>query len=513
MSAKKRSSPATSSASNASGASIPPAAPDAKPGGGDATKKEGGEKFGELIMSLGVAVLLALLIKFVLVEIFVIPTGSMEPTLHGRTDGGDRILCTKVNYLWRTPKRWEVFVFQYPYEQAVNLGRTPPASYRGENFIKRCVGLPGEEIRMAWGDLYARQPGETGGGTRLVKPDSLQRHIWIPVYEEDFADLSDEDLRQYWDIAGSGTWGITRGGGLQLQGQQDFTFRPLTRYGVLAGIPDRYVRRQVVRFRCPSCGGVLAKTVESPKITGRCLGCGEYLLERHVEYYEYRTGMPSTDPRYAERFVGGIGYEAPQDQKRPDPFQFVPDLRFLAHVRFAAPGSDLHVDLMNDKHLVQAVFVAGEEGVLRLLLDGRPLQEVPLSLPVGVDHVLEAYFLDGEARVFVNGEALVSEVVYGEDAPGQFPPKTANVAFSTREGKVEISRLQLDRDIYYMSGRGARILDADGFFRIGAEAYMALGDNVGSSSDSREWGMVPAENLRGPAIFVFWPPHRIRWID
>jgi hypothetical protein len=26
------------------------------------------------------------------------------------------------------------------------------------------------------------------------------------------------------------------------------------------------------------------------------------------------------------------------------------------------------------------------------------------------------------------------------------------------------------------------------------------------------WGWVPRENLRGPALFVWWPPHRIHWI-
>lgn len=495
-----------------------PPAPPSPPRDGDGAEKneKGGEKVGELILSLGVAVLLALLLKYALVEIFVIPTGSMEPTLHGRTDGGDRILCTKVNYHWRSPQRWEVFVFQYPYEQAVRIAKQhsvtpPPSRYRGENFIKRCVGLPGEEIRMAWGDLYLRKAGETGRGTRLVKPDSLQRNLWIPVYEETFRDVSSEELTHYWQIGGSGTWDIAPSGILRLAGQTDFTFRPQTRHGILAGIPDRYVRRQVVRFRCPTCDGVLAKTVQSPKITGRCLGCGDYLLEQHVEYYEYRTGMPVTDPHYTERFTRGIGYQAPQESKRPDPFQFVPDIRFLSNVRFMDEGSDLTVDLVNDKHLVQTEFVAGEPGRLRLLLDGRPVHEAEIPLSTGAEHAVETYLVDGEARVFLNGAAILSLTIYGEEAPGTFPPKSSNVAFSTRTGRLEIRNLQLDRDIYYMPG-GARTMEADGFFRVGEDAYMALGDNAGSSSDSREWGMVPAENLRGPAILVFWPPHRIRWI-
>mgnify|MGYP001826123973 FL=1 len=35
--------------------------------------------------------------------------------------------------------------------------------------------------------------------------------------------------------------------------------------------------------------------------------------------------------------------------------------------------------------------------------------------------------------------------------------------------------------------------------------YMALGDNSYNSSDSRMWGVVPEQNLVGPALFVYWP--------
>ena len=36
--------------------------------------------------------------------------------------------------------------------------------------------------------------------------------------------------------------------------------------------------------------------------------------------------------------------------------------------------------------------------------------------------------------------------------------------------------------------------------------YMVLGDNHAMSSDSREFGFVPAQNLRGGPDFIFWPP-------
>ena len=44
------------------------------------------------------------------------------------------------------PERWDVVVFRYPEE--------PEVSY-----IKRLVGLPGETIRIAHGDIYVKPPG------------------------------------------------------------------------------------------------------------------------------------------------------------------------------------------------------------------------------------------------------------------------------------------------------------------------------------------------------------------
>lgn len=175
------------------------------------SKEEGGKKspaeeVRDLVLCLGVAICLALLIKAYLIEIFVIPSGSMEPTLHGRPDGGDRVLCTKVNYHWRDPKRWEIFVFLFPFDSASKYGLGSDeniASYKGQNFIKRCIGLPGEEVAIVRGDIYVRTR-EKPMWERQVKNDRVQRSLWIPVYEEDFSELvvdgkgRKEDLGVFW---------------------------------------------------------------------------------------------------------------------------------------------------------------------------------------------------------------------------------------------------------------------------------------------------------------------------
>lgn len=44
------------------------------------------------------------------------------------------------------------------------------------------------------------------------------------------------------------------------------------------------------------------------------------------------------------------------------------------------------------------------------------------------------------------------------------------------------------------------------------DSYFVLGDNSGSSQDSRFWGFVPHKNVLGKALVVYWPLQRIRII-
>lgn len=43
------------------------------------------------------------------------------------------------------------------------------------------------------------------------------------------------------------------------------------------------------------------------------------------------------------------------------------------------------------------------------------------------------------------------------------------------------------------------------------DTVMAIGDNRGHSSDSREWGPVPFENIIGRGMFRYWPPDKF-WV-
>jgi signal peptidase I len=48
--------------------------------------------------------------------------------------------------------------------------------------------------------------------------------------------------------------------------------------------------------------------------------------------------------------------------------------------------------------------------------------------------------------------------------------------------------------------------------KVPADSFFVLGDNSASSQDSRYWGFVPWKNMLGEAMFIYWPPQRIRVI-
>lgn len=45
--------------------------------------------------------------------------------------------------------------------------------------------------------------------------------------------------------------------------------------------------------------------------------------------------------------------------------------------------------------------------------------------------------------------------------------------------------------------------------QIPADAYYTFGDNRNNSEDSRFWGEVPAENMLGKAVVIYWPLSRL----
>jgi signal peptidase I len=91
-------------------------------------------------------VLVFMVIRPFVVQAYFIPSPSMEPTLLGKDNVGDRILVSKYDYRFHAPRRDDVVVFLAPL--AATQGTGTPAD---SDFIKRLIGRPGDQIKAVRG--------------------------------------------------------------------------------------------------------------------------------------------------------------------------------------------------------------------------------------------------------------------------------------------------------------------------------------------------------------------------
>ena len=94
------------------------------------------EILGWVVYIVIVIILTYLVITFVGVRTKV-EGRSMENTLHD----GDNLIVDKISYRFRDPKRYEIIVFPYKYQEDVY-------------YIKRIIGLPGETVQVIDGYVY-----------------------------------------------------------------------------------------------------------------------------------------------------------------------------------------------------------------------------------------------------------------------------------------------------------------------------------------------------------------------
>jgi signal peptidase I len=86
--------------------------------------------------------------------------------------------------------------------------------------------------------------------------------------------------------------------------------------------------------------------------------------------------------------------------------------------------------------------------------------------------------------------------------PGEIV-KIENGGVSINDIPLEESYLPPE-DITY----GGRLVKEHQEIIVADNSYFVMGDNRSHSSDSREWGLVPKENIIGKAMLRYWPPEK-----
>ncbi len=440
------------------------------------------------------AIAVALLFKVFILEISKIPSGSMQPTLMGNPETGvfDRVLVDKLSMHFRDPKRFEVVVFKHPLE-------------RSRIMVKRLVGMPGEELRIAHGDLWTR-PDTNSEWTILRRPPAVQDEIWKPL------DL-DDPPRSSWKVVGGGELWRTRGRDIDAKGAGRVQFRADTqvRDKYLDGYPDT-LRGKIKQYN-PNTG---QEYVGDLRVTGdvrpddEVTGFNVVLTEgrRRYEFHIPGPAAPEGDEATV-RMVDGEPDSIPV--LKTVPFR----LRGGRSVSFAAENLDDRLTLEVDGDVLATLdvpFLARQEATIFLELEGAGGELEDLQV------YRDIYYLPDSSR------AKTWEVSIPEGHYVMLGDNTQDSADGRDWRSIRYA---------WTDDEGSETQVKGNFRRQGENPSPATGPNDEAYYRFRDvWGerhwfakadalpdidvphkTVPRELIQGRAVAIFWPikPHRGLW--
>ncbi len=428
----------------------------------------------ELIVVLCLSVLL---VRTFSAEAYVVPTGSMAPTLLGwhrelvcpschagfvigieeerqsgeaicpncgkrNLDdssiecGGDRVLVEKFLYALRRPRRWEVAVFHFPGEPS-------------QAYVKRVVGLPGESIRIKGGDVFVNDQ---------VARKSLAeiRAMRILVHDSRF---QPEDASRFprWVFRSEADDGSTFASGWKRQG-------------------TGFVHTALPAARPASDDWVFYKHWDA--------GLGGYgcMTDFH--------GYNGSEPRQLNE-IKDVGTEA--------------------KVTLGPSIESISVALSSGADRFVLRIANGESGAIELLRNDRA---VPISHPSnplaarGLKQrtiVLEAALVDRRFQAAIDGQLLFEPFDFDDSEWRGVVRSKSPLELGVRGGEAEVSEIRVYRDIYYTGMLANTPRQPHGLrsgVKLGVDEFFVLGDNSSVSNDSRFWSEGPV--VRG-SMFVGKP--------
>jgi len=531
----------------------------------------------ELVETVVVVLALVGLLRMFVAEAFSIPTGSMGPTLLGANrrlecpqcehvsivgaytqaansdmrvcgtlcqncrypvvaepralnaffgEFGDRVIVSKYGYEIGDPKRWDVVVFIYPAEAVPEQNSYPSRT----NFIKRLVGLPGEEVAFLYGDAYVRKKGEKDFHIASKTPAAMlatRRVVWD----------NDEQPKDLIKSGYPSRWSFSEGAGATMSDdRKKFALNgdgALNYHHLLGGGHRDVYPRQI------------------PKSASRA----PQLVTDFESYNRpYGTRRDTPVERFDDLFFVDRG-DAPPAQDGAS-INWVGDLMLECTLDLtAATGSfSLHLTEATRHYRCEFSF---DDKKLRLFQGDEKLAEIdnPITSPRSVD-IRFANFDDrlvvwvDERTVFGEG-VKVAPLGPDDNGPTKDDLEPARLSFANLKG--EVRHLKLFRDIYYTQDAGAaddqpsvypipsedqstmelwrkgmqvamtRVIDLmhggpdlgrPRVFHVPDNSYMMCGDNSPRSFDGRGWGLthfVPRQCVLGKALVVYYPLHKLPW--
>lgn len=404
---------------------------------------------------------------------------------------GDRILVQKYLYVLVPPKRFDVVVFKNPEDAS-------------QNFIKRLVGLPNEQIWIADGDVFTRpvETDESGGATPVGpwklqrKPVRVQEDLWWPLYSSEYAPLESVRDGRRWFRA---PW---RGDGWQIEDRTEYrrdgadaselhwdtAVWPITNWTPYNEVPQRL----------SISGGAMVYPVADLRMTAG------------VRPDAPGMSVAAVIASHAHEFRASIA-----------------DSRAMLQMRRVAPGSATGVPWTDMISVGAPPLEAGRvtniefwrvDQSLHLIVDGQRIAYAEYEWDPS-ERLLHATGVAGDQYEQTSraGNQLIVPQTYEFGRP--------QIHWSFSGSPVTLSRVGVYRDLFYeptqfnLGGPGLathpRTLPS-----LGPDQYFVLGDNSPSSKDGRLWdtldadvreqidptiGVVPRKLLLGKAFFVYFP--------
>jgi signal peptidase I len=497
------------------------------------------ESTRDFILGIAGALFIAILIRQMWFELYEIPTGSMRPTFKEQ----DRLSVSKTDFGINYPLRLGHFYFNPDLIKRNNIVifTVENMDVRDANtvyfylfpgkklLVKRVIGKPGDTLYFYGGKVYGIDedgqditpelqlpeldkidhiPFISFEGTRVSTTPSAFPGIYSPVV---IYQMNEPIARLY---ATSPTQ--ARGELLPKIQLRD----PNLHYGDMWGIKNfamaRLLTKEQVRIftdQDPASmeeGVLYLELKHHPSLTGTKIGSDEYNrvrplvgLSTSIIPLQESQLKAIMDNLYTARFVvsNGFAYRYGINPERYGTQAFFPYLPTFPNGTYEyyygkatqvkwqgtselPPTSPLY---RYDPSQVQLLFNVGMEFDNRYSPQSKEQYLVPSRY---------AYFRDGD--LYLMGAPILKK----DD------PTLAN--FIEREIKRRAGRAS-----YHPFLDKGPPLDANGKLnlefikqyglKVPPKSYLCLGDNHAGSGDSRDFGFVPEENLRGGPVFIFWP--------